>query len=97
MARADLTDEAEQDLADIWAYVAADSERAADLLLRKFLTKMRTLAPFPRSGRARDELSPGLRSIPVGNYVIFYRPAPHGIDVIRVLHGARDIHSGFFR
>ena len=93
MARADLTDEAEQDLADIWAYVAADSERA-DLLLRKFLTKMRTLAGFPRSGRTRDELSPG---IPVGNYVIFYRPAPHGIDVTRVLHGARNIHSGFFR
>jgi toxin ParE1/3/4 len=96
MARAHLTDESEQDLADIWAYIAAENQRAADLFLRKVLAKLRTLAEFPRSGRARDELAAGLRSIPIGNYVAFYRPAPHGIDIVRILHGARDLPK-FFR
>ena len=95
MAKAHLTEEAEQDPADIWAYIAADNPRAADLFLRKVLGKLRTLAEFPRSGRSRDELARGLRSIPIGNYVVFYQPAAHGVDVIRVLHGARDLPRFF--
>lgn len=46
-------------------------------------------------GRKRDELVPNLRSFPVGNYLIFYRPINQGIEVLRVLHGARDIPSIF--
>jgi toxin ParE1/3/4 len=30
-------------------------------------------------------------------YLIFYRPIPDGIEVIRVLHGARDIDTIFER
>ena len=42
----------------------------------------------------------GLRRIPVkdfGSYMLFYLPRPDGIDVIRVLHGARDIGNFFAR
>ena len=46
-------------------------------------------------GRARDELAPGLRSFPIGRYVIFYEPLPDGVAIARVLHGARDIDAGF--
>ena len=46
-------------------------------------------------GRPRGELAPRLRSFPVGPYVLFYRPTPNGIEVARVLHGARDIPSLF--
>ena len=42
-------------------------------------------------GRNRPDLAPELRSFPVDNYIIFYRPISEGIQVIRVLHGARDI------
>ena len=38
---------------------------------------------------------PGLRSWSVGNYVIFYRQVSTGIDIVRVLHGARDIEALF--
>ena len=47
------------------------------------------------SGIARLE---GLRRFPVKgfeNYLLFYLPHVDGIDVIRVLHGARDIDSLF--
>jgi len=46
-------------------------------------------------GRARDELATDLRSIPFGRYVIFYEPIDDGIDVVRVLHSARDIDAVF--
>ena len=49
----------------------------------------------PMMGRARDELAPGVRSFPFGRYVVFYLPLDGGIDVVRVLHGARDIDAAF--
>ena len=46
-------------------------------------------------GRKRDELLPNLRSFPVGSYLIFYHPINQGIEVVRVLHGSRDIPNFF--
>lgn len=46
-------------------------------------------------GRARDELAAGLRSFPIGHYVLFYERVTDGIALVRVLHGARDINSQF--
>jgi len=41
-------------------------------------------------GRKRPELAAELHSFPFGRYVIFYTPVDGGIDVVRVLHSARD-------
>ncbi|MBF0110069.1 MAG: type II toxin-antitoxin system RelE/ParE family toxin [Magnetococcales bacterium] len=30
---------------------------------------------------------------PVGNYLIFYRPANHGVEIIRVLHASRNVEN----
>jgi toxin ParE1/3/4 len=49
------------------------------------------LSNFQDAGRSREELAPGLRSFLVKQYVIFYRVIPEGIEVIRVLHGSRDM------
>jgi toxin ParE1/3/4 len=46
-------------------------------------------------GRARHGLLVNLHSFAVRNYVIFYQPIPDGIEVLRVLHGARDIPRAF--
>ena len=48
------------------------------------------------SSRLRAELGEGLRSFPVGNYLIFYTPAADGIDVARIIYGGRDL-PGIFR
>jgi toxin ParE1/3/4 len=42
-------------------------------------------------GVSREELEATLRSQPVGNYLIFYLPLEDGVDIIRVLHGSRDM------
>ncbi|ADE16404.1 plasmid stabilization system [Nitrosococcus halophilus Nc 4] len=49
------------------------------------------LADFPRIGLSCEELAPGLLSFPVGHYLVFYLETSDGIEVVRVLHGARDI------
>ena len=46
-------------------------------------------------GRRREELAPGLRSFPVGRYLIFYVPLTNGVDIVRVLHGSRDLVALF--
>jgi len=53
------------------------------------------LAEQPAMGRVREELLHGLRSFPVGRYVIFYLTVPNGIDIVRVLHGSRDVNAIF--
>jgi toxin ParE1/3/4 len=58
-------------------------------------TKLHMLSMQPMMGQARDELAPRVRSLPFGRYVIFYQPLDDGIDVVRVLHAARDVHSQF--
>jgi toxin ParE1/3/4 len=82
---------AEQDYRDIWRHIVADNPDAADRLLRRIDSKLNLYLQNPTMGRARDNLFPGLRSFPIGNYLGFYRIVPDGIELVRVLHGARDL------
>ena len=86
-----------RDYEAIWDYVAAHNVMAADDLLRTFDEKLRILSDFPGAGPARPELRPRLRSFPVGNYLLFYRPTRGGIELLRVLHGARDLRKAIKR
>ena len=88
---------AKADLADIWGYIAEDSEARADAFVESIDMKLQTLAENPSIGKGREALGEGIRSFPVGRYIIFYRPLLDGIDVIRVLHSARDLDAVFER
>ncbi len=81
------------DLVEIWSYIAEDSARNADTFASRIDKTFRVLARRPGIGRARPELYPDLRSFVVGKHVVFYLPLTNGIDIIRVLHGARDIEA----
>jgi toxin ParE1/3/4 len=97
MASVARTSQAEQDLIEIGVYIAADDPAAADRWIDLIGETCRLLAALPGMGRDRKDLLAKLRSFPVGNYIIFYRPVAGGIIVIRVLHGARDIEALFPR
>ena len=88
---------AELDLLDIWDYIADERLDRADEFLDRVEGKLQTLARNPGLGRRRDDLLAGLQSFSIGNYVVFYREIENGIDVIRVLHGSRDIEDIFRR
>jgi len=84
-----------EDLAEIWAYIVEDSLRQADVFAAAINREIRDLARHPLIGRARPELLTELRSLPFGRYIIFYLPRKRGIEVVRVLHGARDLKPLF--
>jgi toxin ParE1/3/4 len=87
--------QAEADLDEIWWYIAQDNPDAADRMLDRIEERCTALAQFPLMGISRDELLPSLRSLPVGNYLIFYLPLEDGIEIVRVLPGMRDIDALF--
>jgi toxin ParE1/3/4 len=86
---------AKSDLIEIWFFIAKDSPDAADRFLALISEKCELIATSPEMGRRRDELAPGLRSFPVGRYLIFYRPIEDGIEVARVLSAYRDTGAFF--
>ena len=86
-----VSDEARADLDEIWLYIAQDDPDAADKFIRAIVSRFPKFAAMPYLGRSREELSPRLRSFPVGRYVIFYRPMEKGVEIARVLDGARDL------
>lgn len=73
---------ARRDLIEIWLYIADDNEAAADRFLDRIQTALEMLLENPLAGRTRSELVEGLRSFPVGNYVLFYRGLPHFVWLI---------------
>jgi toxin ParE1/3/4 len=81
------------DLAEIWVYIADDNVEQADAFADLIGIKFQALADHPGIGRSRPELATDIRSFAVGRYVIFYISNPDGIDVVRVLHGARDLEA----
>lgn len=86
---------AEEDLMSIWRYIAEDSPAHADAFLDGLESKFHLLASSPEMGKEYLEFAPRLRGFPVKRYTIFYRIIEGGIEVARVLHGARDIPSLF--
>lgn len=93
MARIIRRPRALEDLDAIWLYIAQNDIEAADRVISLFEEKSQILAHTPLIGRPCPELAPDLRRFPVKSYVIFYRPVSDGIEVVRVLHGARDIEN----
>ena len=49
----------------------------------------------PEMGERRPDLGRKVRHFPVGDYVVFYRPIEGGVELLRVLHGSRDIPAAW--
>jgi len=78
------------DLDELWLNIAQDNLDAADKFIAALFSRFSKLAAMPKIGRSREELSHNLRSLSVRPYVIFYREGEDGVEIVRVLHGARN-------
>ena len=88
-----LTPAAEDDLFEIWSFIARDNVIAADGLEVEFFDVCQRLADRPGLGHFRRDLTDKpVRFFPVrGTYLIVYDPASEPLEILRVLHGAREV------
>ncbi|WP_027141638.1 type II toxin-antitoxin system RelE/ParE family toxin [Mesorhizobium sp. WSM3626] len=84
---------AEDDLVAIWLHIARNNEAAADRLLDRFAARWQQLSTYPFSGAPRDDIAPGIRHLIVGEYLTLYRVGGDAIEILRVLHGRRNIET----
>ena len=92
-----LSDKARRDLIRIYSYLEARNSRAAEAALRRIDEKFDQLSSLPFIGRERASLAPGLRSVVVGNHLIFYLVADDSVTIVRVIDGRMDIDAEFRR
>jgi plasmid stabilization system protein ParE len=88
-----LTPAAEEDLFEIWSFIARDNLAAADRLESDFFNAFLQLADKPDLGHFRRDLTnKPVRFLSVrGTYLIVYDPVSKPLEIMRLLHGARDM------
>lgn len=91
-----ITAPAEADVDGILSFIADDNREAALVLHDRLTGIFEMLSNTPRAGRERKEFRADARSFPEGNYLIIYRIlAGDDVEILRVLHGARDLDEFF--
>jgi toxin ParE1/3/4 len=96
-----LTPQAREDIKQIATYINEDSPQSSMALRQTLENIYELLLELPEIGTARNFHNPemkGLRMWPVrgfDKYLIFYRSTPEGLEIVRVVHGARDLPSLF--
>ena len=94
MPRYSVATEAQRDLDDIWVFIAQKDVDAARRMLAAIRERFPPLGRFPELGRSAD-FAPDLRRFAAPPYVIFCRPVEGGVEIVRVLHGARNLDEVF--
>ena len=95
-----LSRQARDDLDRIWEYIviAGNSEASADNQIDAIFDRFYLLSRHPKIGRARDDdLGPGTRSFPVDDYLIVYDLSGENVQILRVVHGRRNVAALFER
>jgi toxin ParE1/3/4 len=90
MARVIQSEQAQADLEEILDYRDSQSSQAADRFAVKFEQSCELHAKYPQTGASAEEYAPNLRHFTVWNYAVFDRPVDDGIELIRMIQGARD-------
>ena len=97
MSKYQFTPQAVADVFEIWTFIAQDNPTAADRVEEAVYRACNFLAHSPLVGRMRKDLTP----LPVRfwvvqpylNYIIVYNPEKEPLQIIRILHSARDLRS----
>ena len=95
-----LAPQAERGLDDIAYYIATEtgSIDIAERFIDSITSRFYLLSHHPKLGRARDEdIGPGTRTFPVGNYVIVYDVSGQDVEILRIAHGRRNLAALFNR
>lgn len=95
MAKFTIAPLAETDLDEIWNYISEYNEPAAEKFMRDLAQKFQLLADNKEIGRRQDDFIVEMRMFPFKKYHIYYFPTAGGVEIYRVVHGARDTEGEF--
>jgi len=88
------TDPAVEDLRELHAYIARDSEMYASGFVERIILAAERLADHPKVGRVVPEANnENVREILYQRYRIIYRVKRDSIEMLSVIHGARDLEE----
>lgn len=95
MQRCILAPEAGEDLREIRAYLRREAgPRVAKSTIEKIKDALNFLSRTPGAGHSREDLTDAdVRFWSVFSYLIIYKPAPRPIEIVRVVHGSRDLEA----
>ena len=92
MPKYTLSPKALNHIQNIWDFIAADN--AADRIVDELFAAFERLAEWPGIGHTRSDLTQvDVRFWTVRSYLIVYREKPLPVQIVAILHGARDIPS----
>lgn len=86
---------ARRDVAQLYSYIAEHDRDAAAKIAANIYAAPQRLIQFQRSGPERNDIAVGLRSMKAGKYLLLYRIKGKNIEIVRVLHSARDLAAAF--
>ena len=90
--RVHWTDTAAGHVTALHDYIARDSEVYARRMVDRLTSRSKQIGRFPRSGRTVPEYEDAdVREVIEGSYRIIYRVLPHQLDVLAVVHSAREL------
>ena len=88
------TEPAVEDLRELHAYIARDSETYASGFVERIILAADRLADYPKVGRIVPETNDeNVRELLYQRYRIIYRLKGDSIEILSVIHGARDLEE----
>jgi addiction module RelE/StbE family toxin len=83
---------ASDDLLSIAEHISRDSESYACTVVRELVVAAASLRVFAERGRRVPEyVDPSVRELIVRKYRLVYRVHPERVEVLRIIHGAREM------
>lgn len=80
----------------LWLLIHESNPAAANRFLQRIEARIEILRRFPEAGQRRRDIAPDARVLVEPPYLILYRLIPEGVQIVRVLHGARRIGRAMF-
>jgi toxin ParE1/3/4 len=81
------------DLRDITLYIAEDNPDRAFSFVAELEERARAAATNPHHYRERPEIAEGIRAVPHGRYLLYFRDLGDEVRIVRVLHGAKQLRG----
>lgn len=101
-ARLLWTEQARDDLLDIYLLIGAEQPLAAERFFDRISNVISALADHPKIGSRRNDIAPGVRLIVEHPYLLIYRLEPDArvqpvqqVEIVRIIDGRRDLRTLF--